>query len=319
MLSHVITRLRLFLKLVLGLFLLQGTLFAQLDPRLQSSKTSFLDLYQQSNSLTTMKPELLTLLDFTGSMTAFMFTPGYPNTDVNDDQSSDKGITFRLTGPGNGTSTYKDKYGTNLPSGRYEVTANMTCGQTLTKGVLVRPDGSVLEYRNNGDLTINTSYSAVDPFEPATGMPTLGGENAAVKASDVRNWVRCASHVRFTAGGKTFDLPIGWTALASSTVVRNTAAGEYRNQYLTYPLRFTLLDPATNKELEIDRSYRVNDGTVFGSRATSLTSSSGVAGHRPAHINWIWNTSTTIPQATSSAGYAFANGIPAYTLSLIHI
>lgn len=311
--SHFGPRLRSFFGLLLGVLLVHGSLQAQLDPRLQSSKTDFLDLFQQSSSLTKMKPELLTLLDFTGSMTAFMFSPGYPNIDVNDNQGSDRGITFTLTGPGNNTTTYKDKYGTTLPIGRYEVTANMTCGQTLTKGVLVRPDGSVLEYRNNGDQLINTNYNATDSFEPAGGVATLAGETAATKASDVRNWVRCASHVRFTAGGKTFDLPIGWTALASSTVVRNTAAGEYRQQYMTYPLRFTLLDPASNKELEIDRSYRVNASRVFGGSATSLTISSAVAGHRPAHINWIWNTSTTIPQATSAAGYAFANGIPPYT------
>lgn len=316
MYSHAIARLRPFLKLVLGVCLLQGTLHAQLDPRLQSSKTSFLDLYQQSNSLTDIKPELLTLLDFTGSMTAFMFSAGYPNTDTGDSQTNDKGITFTLTGPGNNTNTFKDKYGTKLPTGRYEVTANMTCGQTLTNGVLVRPDGSVLEYRNNGDTTINNSYNATNPYEPAGGIATLAGEAAATKASDVRNWVRCASHVRFTAGGKTFDLPIGWTALASSTVVRNTAAGEYRNQYMTYPLRFTLLDPASAKEVEIDRSYRVNATSVFGNSATSLTIASSVAGHRPAHINWIWNTSTTIPQSTTAAGYAFANGIPAYTRAL---
>lgn len=314
MFSHLSSRLRPFLGLLLGIALVHGPLQAQLDPRLQSSKTDFLDLFQQSSSLTKMKPELLTLLDFTGSMSAFMFSPGYPNTDVNDSQGSDRGITFTLTGPGDGTKT--DKYGTVMDAGRYEVTANITCGKTLTKGVLVRPDGSVLEYRNNGDQLINTNYTAVDPFEPTGGVATLAGEAATTKASDVRNWVRCASHVRFINGGKTFDLPIGWTALASSTVVRNTAAGEYRNQYLTYPLRLTLLDPATNKELEIDRSYRVNAGNVFGNSATTFSISSAVAGHRPAHINWIWNTSTTIPQATSAAGYAFANGIPPYTRSL---
>ena len=316
MFIHLRSRIRPFMKLMLGMLLLQGSLQAQLDPRLQSSHTSFLDLFQQSNSLTAMKPELLTLMDFTGSMSAMMFSPGYPNTDIGDGQGSDKGIKFTLVGPGDGTSTFNDKYNTPMGSGRYDVTANMTCGKTLINGSLVRPDGSLLEYATNGDTAINTNYTAVNPFEPAGGIANLPGETAAIKASDVRNWVRSASHVRFALNGKTFDIPIGWTALASNTVVRDTANGEYRNQYMTYPLRFTLLDPKSNQELEIDRSYRVNRNTVFGTIATSCTMSTAVAGHRPAHINWIWDTSTAIPQATSAAGYAFANGIPAFSRAL---
>ncbi len=316
---------RSFMVLFLGLALGQASLHAQLDPRLQNSKTDFLDLFQQSNNLNKMKPELVTMLDFTGSMSAVMFHKLYPNTDTGDNAGNDKGVKFVLISKGN------DSRG--VP--RYDCKASLPLtGISLTNGVLVRPDGTTLAFTNltdfstaSGDIAIKNNYKAVSPFD--TSIPTLAGELTGVPypntttnpQKDVRNWIRCASHVRFTFSGKTFDIPICWTVLDSNTVQLDTDNGQFRNQYMTYPLRLTLKDPATSTEIEIDRSYRVYANSVFSLSTTTFSNDtctlpSSFAGHRPAHVSWIWNTSTTIPQVnTGNLGTtaAFANGIPSRT------
>jgi len=85
---------RMFLGLLLasiGVFL---PLRAQLDPRLQASKTDFLDLYQKSTTAA-LKPEVVTVFDFSGSMQRFMFHPLYVNTD-RDDNDGAQNISFTL-------------------------------------------------------------------------------------------------------------------------------------------------------------------------------------------------------------------------------
>ncbi|MEI7614170.1 MAG: hypothetical protein WCK63_14820 [Betaproteobacteria bacterium] len=71
------------------------SLKAQLDPRLQVSSTDFLDLYQQSSNAL-VKPEIMTLFDFSGSMLALMFHPAYRNIDINDTNYPGQTITFTL-------------------------------------------------------------------------------------------------------------------------------------------------------------------------------------------------------------------------------
>jgi hypothetical protein len=56
---------------------------AQLDPRLQSSKTDFMDMYQQSTSLKA-RPEIVTVFDMSRSMASLMFHPLYQNNDLAD-------------------------------------------------------------------------------------------------------------------------------------------------------------------------------------------------------------------------------------------
>jgi hypothetical protein len=384
-----------------------GSLQAQLDPRLQNSKSDFLDLYQQSNNLS-VKPEIVTIFDFTGSMAAGMFHHDYINKDLSDSAGNDAGLSFYLVDKGGGRYDVKAFMGvtgssrtlsgamtnaTNLPPATFTMTLNNTTtafpnatvalprtiiidseaftytgksGNTLTGvtraqkgtvaaahaaganvyyvdldatggtyytgspavsmdlsgGTLVRPDGSQLSYANASDTAINTNYSATDPYEPVGGIASLPGEPTTPKATDVRNWIRSASHVRFTWDGKTFDVPIGWNILDSPTVVRNVVNGEYRQMYAgatNYPLRMTLLDPKSNTEIEMDRSYRVAASSIFttgstGTASTSCTISSSFFGHRPIHYYWIWygltGNPSTVPQATAATGYAFANGIP---------
>jgi hypothetical protein len=242
---------RAILGLLLGLALGSSTLHAQLDPKLQTPGPTFLDLYQASQSLV-QKPEVVTVFDFSGSMSAVMFHPDYKyptNADV-DDSGGGAGMVFTLrTGNGTNTTASKDKYGTIMASGRFDVIVSLTAGLTLTNGILIRPDGSKLEYATGGDTAINTNYTA--------SVPALPGESVAPKACDVRNWIRSASHARFTSGGKTYDLPLCWTILDHPSVQPNLATGENRKMYMTYPLKMTIVNPATGTEIEMDSSYRV--------------------------------------------------------------
>lgn len=86
MASHRRTFSRFFLGLLGASLMSLQSLFAQLDPRLQASKTDFLDLYQQSVNLV-MKPEVVSVFDFSGSMAAVMYHREYvypANTDTSD-------------------------------------------------------------------------------------------------------------------------------------------------------------------------------------------------------------------------------------------
>ncbi|MBK8794214.1 MAG: hypothetical protein IPN59_14140 [Holophaga sp.] len=86
--------LRASLGLMLGFAAFQQ-LHAQLDTRLQSSKTDFMNLYQQSASLKA-KPEILTVFDYSGSMSSLMFHPLYRNDDK-DDTDGYRNMRFDLT------------------------------------------------------------------------------------------------------------------------------------------------------------------------------------------------------------------------------
>ncbi len=315
-----------------GLLFASAPLRAQLDPKLQTVGPSFLDLYQQSANLS-QKPEVVTVFDFSGSMASAMYHRDYIwpiNTDTSDGNST-AGMTFTLrTGNGTNTTASKDKYGTIMATGRFDVIVNLTSGLTLTNGSLVRPDGTLLEYATAGDTAINTNY--------VNSSPLLGGESSAVgfkAASDVRNWIRCASHVRFkytpTTGpfsgvARTFDLPLCWTILDDPSVQPNIAAGQFRKMYNTYPLKMTILNPATGIEIEMDTAYRVASQTAGAATgmfsattgsapmtactfANSNNGSGNWVGWKSNYIKWIWNTSTGIIQSTNANGKAFKQSL----------
>lgn len=300
MTRHRITFYRLLAGLLLGAVAALQPLFAQLDPKLQGSKTDFLDLYQQSVNVV-MKPEVVSVFDFSGSMAATMYHREYVypvNTDTSDGGGG-AGMKFTRTSPA---------------AGRYDVTVSLNAGLALTGGKLVRPDGSLLEYASGGDLAINTNYVASG----------LAGETAVPKASDVRNWIRSASHVRFTSGGKTYDLPICWTILDDPSVQPNVAAGQYRKMYNTYPLKMTITNPGTsaNTEVEMDSSYRVASQTaganwgMFVTTVGSAPMTECTLGSqyyfiywKSAYITWLFNTATSVIQSTSAGGKAFAQSV----------
>ena len=91
----------LFRMALAGLLVLAaGPLTGQLDPRLQASKTDFLDLYQQSTSAKA-KPEVLSIFDCSLSMKTLMFHPLYRNLDkagVDDSRLISCNLTGAYTG-----------------------------------------------------------------------------------------------------------------------------------------------------------------------------------------------------------------------------
>ncbi len=119
---------------------------AQLNPKWQtSSSPDFLNLYQQSTHYT-VKPEIVTVLDFSGSMSALMYHKNYNNTDKNDDDPSDRGAWMKFTISGDDYSTYDVAASiSGLIVGGYSF--------NLRNGKLVRPDGTVL----TADL-LNSNY-----------------------------------------------------------------------------------------------------------------------------------------------------------------
>ncbi|GLH73998.1 hypothetical protein GETHLI_25000 [Geothrix limicola] len=95
--------LRAFLGLMLG-FAALCPLQAQLDTRLQATKTDFLDLYQKSTTAA-LKPEVVTVFDFSGSMEALMFHPLYQNLD-RDDNNNTQNMSFTLVPDTPANNTY---------------------------------------------------------------------------------------------------------------------------------------------------------------------------------------------------------------------
>jgi len=124
--------------IVLAAFLAVAPLRAQLDPRLQAGNTDLLDLYQQSTN-TKVKPEIVTIFDFSGSMQALMYHPLFVNTDSSDSQSSTNmtfGLSNVLTGP---TNTYRVTATAVQNTGTY-ATVDVTVGggasnASTTRGV----------------------------------------------------------------------------------------------------------------------------------------------------------------------------------------
>jgi len=99
---------------------------AQLDTRLQGSKTDFLDLYQQS-STAKVKPELLTVFDFSSSMQTLMYHPLFQNNDIYDNDDM-RYMTFQLVA------------GSSSPNNKYTITATgNNCGVTASYSVTVAP------------------------------------------------------------------------------------------------------------------------------------------------------------------------------------
>ncbi len=279
---------------------------AQWDSRLQKGKTDFLDLYQASGNKKA-KPEVVTMLDFSGSMEAVMFHGSYPNIDTADNASGDGQMSFTRSGSS---------------STNWAVTASLNLSNTgayggpftnLTGGILLRPDGSTVT-RANVNTTSSSTSVLMNGATPSSVV--LVGQGTADKASDVRNWIRACSHVRFTyvdgTNTRTLDIPVPWRALNSAST--------------GYPLTGqTQLDPVTGLNIELDTSFAV--GTTQSNIFTNSTSTANVLvpAYRTAYVRWLFTGKDSagkyvIPDAINSsyspdnvARVTFANGIPART------
>ena len=132
MCNHQQTFVRIFLGLALGAGAL-APLRAQLDPRLQSGNTDFMDLYQQSTSLKA-KPEIASIVDCSGSMASLMYHPLYSNMDLQDADD------YRYM-----VFTYHAASGGTAAANSYTITAtsaNPPCNVTATYTVTVTASGA---------------------------------------------------------------------------------------------------------------------------------------------------------------------------------
>jgi hypothetical protein len=143
---------RTLLRAVLGLsvaFVSSLPLSAQLDPRLQSSKTDFMDLYQQSSSAQA-KPEIVTIFDFSRSMASLMFHPLYVNNDVSDADDY-RFMKFVLNNGSSGAA----------PNNVWTVTARSSNGcATATWTVTVTASGATWTHQNAPTQGCTTASTA---------------------------------------------------------------------------------------------------------------------------------------------------------------
>lgn len=118
------------LRGLLGLLVLALPLQAQLDPRLQVGNTDFLDLYQQSSNAK-VKPEVITIFDFSGSMEALMYHPLFPNT-TSTTAANGGSIDFTLDPfAGVGANTYTIKV-TSKENNAVYATVDVTVGGSMS-------------------------------------------------------------------------------------------------------------------------------------------------------------------------------------------
>ncbi len=182
---------RMFQGLLLGCLAALLPLHAQLDPRLQGSKTDFLDLYQASTSLKA-KPEIVTVFDFSGSMAALMYHPLFVNTDALD--SSPKGnMSFSLS-PGTGATT----------PGTYTIRATSVQNTNVWAEIYVTVGSNTVTTRNNGEFSF--SYGS-------------GGSRRYL-------WTRISNITRAPTGTTTTGT--SYTFSATVTMRGSTDSGGYR-------------------------------------------------------------------------------------------
>jgi len=219
--------------LMLGLVLLCQPLGAQLSPKLQTSKTDFLNLYQQSTN-TRVKPEVLTIFDFSGSMEALMFHPLFVNSDTND--TGGVSMRFVLTPavpgvPANNTYTITARSRQNTDA---YVSWTLTVGGTVNA-----PASSGAQTQQKGSRTVRYLYTTV------TGTAVSGtisgnatytfNANLAMRATNASGTAitlgtyASASTAATLDGGLTWTVTGGSTSTASTSSTVNTSATSWNS------------------------------------------------------------------------------------------
>jgi len=175
MATNLINRL-LFLPLALGLAALPAR--AQLDTRLQTSKTDFLDLYQQTNN-TSLKPEIVTIFDFSGSTQALMYAQKFPNLDKDDADNANGGGQLKITVTRSGSGTTGSPY-VYAVSGSLAGTAYDPRNPTSSLGALSPTFCGLL----NPAGTLVTSAMV-----HSMGTSGTSGDSSSPKEANPINWI----------------------------------------------------------------------------------------------------------------------------------
>ncbi len=204
-------------------------LHAQLDPRLQDSKTDFLNLYQQSTN-TKVKPEVLTIFDFSGSMEALMFHPLFVNTDTED--TSGVSMKFVLTPavpgtPANNTYTVR---ATSIQNPSAYVQWSVTVGGTAGPGV---SSGTFSQSRTSGGrtYTLRTTVTATTtPSGTISGTATYTfAANIAMTCVRGTGASNISNYSTSVNGGLTWTVSGGSNSPITTNATVNTGSSSWNS------------------------------------------------------------------------------------------
>jgi len=220
--------LRLFFRMIPALLLgltLGLPLHAQLDTRLQGSNTDFLNLYQ-SSSTATVKPEILTIFDFSGSMDTLMYHPLYVNTDSDD--SASKGTmsfslatssttqTFTVTAIADGSRGSSTETGSTTSSAKYTFTVPASGSGSGTAGSATN---------NNANYTMGTISGTGNTYSVGASGLSFKSKVTTTQSNKSIFWtIKDASGTTLISGtttgtsGTTQTWSPSWTIPSAGTV-----------------------------------------------------------------------------------------------------
>jgi len=273
-----------------------SSLRAQLNPNFRTTSCrDFLDLYQ-NNSSAKVKPEIISLYDFSSSMNRIMFHSSYPNlywleegldaaftpmgaaTSVGPVRKSYYAVRVTLSSTTTGSvTTYSAKPSLEEEGDHSSVVqTNLNSLYSINGLALVRPDGKVVT-----EAMVKTTPSNETNYV---------GSSAAEK--DVRNWVRAASHARFqfTGGGladtRTIDLPLHWCDIDPEQDLTGDPVPLKALKILD-PMN---LDPTVTDGYDVDSTYLGTSPQRMNGGSTSVLIVEGSGGWRYDYLNWILKT-----------------------------
>jgi hypothetical protein len=153
-----------------------------------------------------------------------------------------------------------------------------------TRSVLRKPDGSPV------------TLADVDAADTTSGL-----YGSSCKRADIRNWLRAASHVRFSAydGAKkrTIDIPIPWKLMDGASKGNPLSSLTLKDQQIKDGITY-----GSGLSIEMDQTYKIEDasGGAFtadanGTFLANADCSAAVKGatlytalYRPAYISWLF-------------------------------
>ena len=190
-------------RFLLCSFLLSTSLFAQLDTRLQAVKTDVLDVYS-GGTTATAPPEIITLIDNSGSMCAVYWSRYYY---ANADTGSNAGQT--------GQSWHNNQWGIGAGDFNNRLAAVIYSSGTVAGGnfkvwVSFHDAGSPIQHATPGSNSAITGLQNGLLIKP-NGDPVVYSD---VTSTDPKLWIQRASHVRFA-----------FTTVSSTTTYTYTGTG----------------------------------------------------------------------------------------------
>jgi len=306
---------------------------AQLDPKLQGSKTDFLNLYQQSTN-TKVKPEVLTIFDFSGSMETLMFHPLFRNADIGDNDPY-RNMSFTLhpavvAVPGVNTYTIRAQArGCANTYATYTVTVNgagavdvsslgPNCSSSSVYPIRVRSVGgsgtgkatATANLTVGGGITgqVNTPASSytitqangTTTTNPITISPSTVSAGSAVVLTTYLKTTRSTRSLEWsTDGGNT------WTAGATTGV----GGSLYRSDF-TFNVPAASAYTITNITTSAT-SFTAGASVTFNAALTqrgseSVISWSDGAGHTGTGTSFVWQVPAWDPGVSGAPAYVTA-------------